>query len=69
LKLYHRVSKQNYHSKGFYEYEQFMVPVPKRFHKLVKPFLGRDLEISVKPLPAEEGLEVSLKLKKASGAL
>jgi len=68
LKLYRRVSKQHYFKKGFYEYEQIMVPIPKEFHKLVKPVLGRELEILVKILPpAQEGLEIILKPKKASG--
>jgi len=67
LKLYRRVSKQHYFKKGVYEYEQIMVPIPKEFHKLVKPFLGRDLEILVKILlPAQDGLEIILKPKKAS---
>jgi len=45
-----------------------MVPIPKEFHKLVKPVLGRELEILVKILPpAQEGLEIILKPKKASG--
>lgn len=68
MKLYHRISKQHYYKKGYYEYEQISIPIPKEFHKLVKPLLGRELEILVKLLPpAQEGLEIVLKPKKASG--
>lgn len=69
MRIYHRVSKQHYYKKGSYEFEQFAVPIPKEFHSLVKPFVGQDLEIIVKqPLPAQEGLEIVLKPKKASNA-
>ena len=68
MKLYHRISKQHYYKKGYYEYEQISIPIPKEFHKLVKPLLGRELEILIKLLPpAQEGLEIILKPKKASG--
>jgi hypothetical protein len=67
LRFHRRVLKQQYHGKGFYEYEQIAVPVPKKFHDLVKPFLDKDLEVSVKVLPPpDEGFMIILKPKKSS---
>ena len=67
MKLSIRVLKQHYHGKGFYEYEQVAVPVPIKFHGVIKPFLDRDLEVSVQVLPPpDEGFMIILKPKKSS---
>ena len=67
MRIYHRVLKQQYHKKGFYEYETVAVPIPKKYNELVKPFLGKNLEISVSVLPPpQEGFTVFLKSKKSS---
>ena len=47
MRLYRRVSRKRYFGKAVYEYERFYVPVPKRFNDIVKPFLGKDLEVTV----------------------
>ena len=48
-------------------YEQIAVPVPRKFHDLVKPFFDRDLEVSVQVLPPpDEGFMIILKPKKSS---
>jgi len=42
------------------------VPIPKKYNELVKPYLGKNLEISVKALqPSQEGFTVILKPKKS----
>ena len=66
LRIYHRILKQQYRKKGFYEYEMVAVPIPKKYNELVKPYLGKNLEISVKALqPSQEGFTVILKPKKS----
>ncbi|MBS7657427.1 hypothetical protein KEJ33_05840 [Candidatus Bathyarchaeota archaeon] len=57
MKIYRRVSKKNYlHGKRTYAYERFYVPVPKRFHNLIKAFLGKELKVKVEL--AAEGFTV-----------
>jgi hypothetical protein len=66
LKIRRSVLKQHYREKGFYEYEQVVVPIPRKSHDLVKPFLNRDFEVSVKVIPPpNERLMVILKPKKS----
>jgi hypothetical protein len=67
LRIYHRVLKQQYRKKGFYEYELVAVPIPKKYNKFMKPFLDKNLEISVEILPPpQEGFMMFLKPKKSS---
>jgi hypothetical protein len=67
LRIYHCVLKQQYRKKGFYKYEMVALPIPKKYNELMKPYLGKNLEISVKVLPPpQEGFTVFLKLKKSS---
>jgi len=48
LRIYRRISKKNYlHGKAIYEYERFYIPIPKKFQKIVKPFVGQDLRVKV----------------------
>ncbi|MBS7615538.1 hypothetical protein KEJ18_07430 [Candidatus Bathyarchaeota archaeon] len=50
MKIYRRVSKKSYlHGKRVYSYERFYVPVPKRFHNIIKAFLSRELKVKVEP--------------------
>ena len=61
MRLYRRVVKKDYlHGKAVYEYERFYVPVPKRYHDLVRPFLGVDLEIKVEPVEGGGGFVVKV---------
>ncbi|MEM2112395.1 MAG: hypothetical protein QXX08_11060 [Candidatus Bathyarchaeia archaeon] len=63
MKIYRRVSKKNYlHGKRTYAYERFYVPVPKRFHNLIKAFLGRELKVRVEP----EGDSIIVKIQAVS---
>ena len=57
MRLYRRVVKKDYlHGKAVYRYERFYIPVPRRYHDLVRPFLGVELNIQVEP--AEDGFTV-----------
>jgi len=48
-------------------YEQVYVPVPRKFHNLVKPFLHKDFEVSIQAFPPpDEGFMIILKAKKGS---
>jgi len=43
-----RVSRKRYlGSKQIYEYERMSLHIPRKFHKIVKPFLKQDLDIDV----------------------
>jgi len=43
-----RVSRKRYlGSKQVYEYERMSLPIPRRFQKVVKPFLKQNLEMEV----------------------
>ncbi|MDI6847650.1 MAG: hypothetical protein QMD13_04155 [Candidatus Bathyarchaeia archaeon] len=43
-----RVSRKRYlGSKQTYEYERMSLHIPRRFHKIVKPFLKQDLKMDV----------------------
>lgn len=49
MKIRRRKSKKRYlGAKNVYEYEQLSVGLPARFHKVVEPFLGKDLDMNVK---------------------
>jgi hypothetical protein len=59
MRLVRKVSRKKYLGKNIYESERFLLPIPPESRDLVKPLLGRDLEISVK---AEgEGLAIRVK--------
>ena len=47
VKVYRRISRKRYFGKTVYEYERFMIPVPKKFHEVVKPFIGKILDMTV----------------------
>jgi len=43
-----RVSRKRYlGSKQIYEYERMSLPIPHKFHRIVRPFLKQDLNIDV----------------------
>ena len=43
-----RVSRKRYlGSKYIYEYERMSLPIPRKFHKTVKPFLKQDLDMDL----------------------
>jgi len=43
-----RVSRKRYlGSKQVYEYERISLPIPRKFHKTVKPFLKQDLDMQI----------------------
>ena len=49
MKIRRRKSKKRYlGKKNVYEYEQLSIGLPSRFHKVVEPFLGKDLDMNVR---------------------
>jgi len=49
MKIRRRKSKKQYlGKKNVYEYETLSIGFPSRFHKDVEPFLGKDLDMSLK---------------------
>jgi len=43
-----RLSRKRYlGSKYVYEYERISLPIPRKFHKTVKPFLKQDLNMDM----------------------
>jgi len=43
-----RLSRKGYlGSKYIYEYERISLPIPRKFHKTVKPFLKQDLKMDL----------------------
>lgn len=47
MRLVRKVSRKRYYGKNVYETERIFVPVPAEYRDLVRPFLGRDMEISM----------------------
>ena len=57
IRIQRKVSKKRYlHGKHTYTYERLYVPIPKRFHDKVKPFLNKNLKIEVRR--KNNGLEI-----------
>jgi len=48
VKIQLRLSRKRYlGSKYVYEYERISLPIPRKFHKTVKPFLKQDLNMDM----------------------
>ena len=48
VRIQSRISRKRYlHSKQTYKYERISLPIPRKFHKTVKPFLKQDLKMDV----------------------
>jgi len=48
VRIQRRVSRKRYlGSKYIYEYERISMPIPRKFHKTVKPFLKQDLNMDI----------------------
>ncbi|MBT0160531.1 hypothetical protein G4O51_11175 [Candidatus Bathyarchaeota archaeon A05DMB-2] len=48
VKIYRRLSKKRYlEGKYMYEHLRIYVPIPSRFHKIIKPFLDQRLKIQI----------------------
>jgi len=48
VRIQRRVSRKRYlGSKRIYEYERISLPIPRKFHNKVKPFLKQDLNIDM----------------------
>lgn len=55
-----KLSKKKYcHGKNVYTYERFYMPIPKKFHEKIKPFLNKSLGIEVKLM--NDSLEIVCK--------
>jgi len=42
-----KVSRKRYFSKATYVHERIFIPIPAKYKELVKPFLDRELDVSV----------------------
>jgi len=42
-----RLVKKRYYGKAVYQYPVYSFNIPKRFHELLEPFLGEDLQVDV----------------------
>jgi len=48
IKIYCRLAKKRYlQGKYVYEHERIYVPIPSRFHKIIRPFLNQRLKIEI----------------------
>lgn len=47
MRLLRKVSRKRYFSKATYEHERILIPVPAKYRELVRPLLGRELDIRV----------------------
>jgi len=48
IRIYRRIAKKRYlKGKHVYEHLRIYVPIPSRFHKIIKPFLNQRLKIEV----------------------
>ncbi|MBS7635738.1 hypothetical protein KEJ37_00090 [Candidatus Bathyarchaeota archaeon] len=48
VRIQRRLSRKRYlGGKYAYEYERLSLDIPSRFHKMVKPFTGHDLDIEI----------------------
>ncbi|KON29787.1 hypothetical protein AC482_05565 [miscellaneous Crenarchaeota group-15 archaeon DG-45] len=58
MRLVRKISRKRLYGVICYEYERLLIPVPSRDIDVVRPWLGRDLEVFVEPL--REGLAILL---------
>jgi hypothetical protein len=59
IKIYHRIAKKRYlKGKYMYKHLRIYVPIPGRFHKIIKPFLKQRLKIKV--TAKNDGLLITL---------
>jgi hypothetical protein len=56
-----RVTKKTYYDKSTYEYITYWLYLPKGFHKIIEPYIDRELEITIRKANGE--LHITLKLK------
>jgi len=52
MRLVRKVSRKQYFGKATYVHERIFIPIPAKYRDLVKPFLDRELDVSVE---AEKG--------------
>jgi len=50
VKLVRKLDRKRYYGMTVYEYERILVPIPAKKRELVRPWIGRDLEIRVETL-------------------
>lgn len=56
-----RVTKKTYYDKSTYEYVTYWLYLPKRFHKIIEPYIDRELEITIRKINGK--LQITLKLQ------
>lgn len=46
-RIYRKLVRKNYYGKANYEYETLWLYIPKKFHKLLKPHINQEFEVSM----------------------
>jgi len=46
-RIQRRLVKKRYYGKAMYQYPVYSFNIPKKFHELLEPFLGEDLQVDV----------------------
>jgi len=46
-RIQRRLVKKRYYGKAMYQYPVYSFNIPKEFHELLEPFLGKDLQVDV----------------------
>lgn len=47
VRIQKRLVKKRYYGKAVYQYPVYSFNIPKKFHELLEPFLGEDLQVDV----------------------
>jgi len=47
VRLQKRLVKKRYYGKALYQYQVYSFNIPKKFHELLQPFVGEDLQADV----------------------
>jgi hypothetical protein len=56
-----RLVKKKYYGKAVYEYPVYSFNIPKKFHELLQPFLGKDLLVDVELMSGKLIITLTLK--------
>ncbi len=64
VRIYQRVAKRRYFGgKGFYIYQSVSLPIPRRLHEQLWPYIGRDLDIDMAIDAPAQKITITLKVR------
>jgi hypothetical protein len=63
-RIQRRLVKKRYYGKALYQYPVYSFNIPKRFHELLEPFFGKDLQVDVEQKSGTLIIMLTLKLEK-----